>query len=348
MAMLGLDLFCGCGGTTYGLRTAGIDVVRGVDFDGRYAPTYQRNNPGAEYLVADIKTTNPGELVPDSLTARSESMVLSASPPCQPFSTLNRYRCADDPNRGMSEAILGVVRLARPEYAVIENVPAYRNSHDWSMLRGGLEVAGYRVSFRVENLAEYGVPQHRVRFVAVATLDSSCFPPMDPARRTMTVRDAIGGMEDDPDYYHYHTPEHLALMAALPKDGGSIFDLPERVRPPCRRTGHRRHTHSRMHWDSPSPTITTRNSFGSVRTVHPEFNRVLTVAEKARIQTFPDGYFRVDEHSSRPLCYKMMGNAVPPLYAFRLGMALLKHHQETKREVCVDAVVRPRRSSQRR
>ena len=339
--MLGLDLFCGGGGMTYGLRAAGIRVVCGVDVDARCASTYVRNNPGTKYHLANVKTANPAELVPGMVLDRSEPLVLSASPPCQPFSIANRYKRTDDPNSGMSQAILSVVRLAGPDYVVIENVPMFRHHPDWEMLRDGLVGAGYNVSSDVENLSRYGVPQHRRRFVAVATtVRSNASLQPAPTGRTMTVRDAIGGMPDTPD--HQQPAYQIALMSALPKDGGTVFDVPEALRPPCRRGGTRHYSHSRMYWDQPAWTVTAKYDIGSSRAVHPEFNRLLTVTERARLQTFPDGYFRVDASSSRRFCHHMMGNAVPPLYAFILGGVLLEHHQKSLYPTSyLDGVVTP-------
>lgn len=325
--MLGIDLFCGGGGMTYGLECAGIRVVRGVDIEPAYRGTYTRNNPGAEYVIADIGE-GAGSLVPESIRRRPGPLVMSASPPCQPFSALNRH-AADpdlDPRAGMSRGILGAVRAAAPEYVIVENVPAYRNSRDWRELRLGLEDIGYAVSVRTEDMGLYGVPQRRVRFVGIATTAPWCFAPAAAPGYAMTVRDAIGGMADAPD----HAPaRHIAdMMRLMPRDGGTIYDIPHHMRPPCRRRSHRRYSHSRLHWDRPAPTVTAKYDIGSARSIHPEYDRLLNVAERARLQTFPDGYFVVSEETSRRACHRMIGNAVPPLYAFRLGRAVLRHFHD--------------------
>jgi DNA (cytosine-5)-methyltransferase 1 len=50
-----IDFFCGAGGLTKGLTSAGIEVLAGVDNDERLKLTYERNNKTSKFLLQDIK-----------------------------------------------------------------------------------------------------------------------------------------------------------------------------------------------------------------------------------------------------------------------------------------------------
>ena len=83
--------------------------------------------------------------------------------------------------------------------------------------------------------------------------------------------------------------------------------------------GHR-NVYGRLDWDEPAGTITTKcNSFTRGKFAHPEENRNITMREAARLQSFPDDF--VFEGSKVDVAHQV-GNAVPPLLAQQLGIAL--------------------------
>ena len=103
------------------------------------------------------------------------------------------------------------------------------------------------------------------------------------------------------------------ILRIIP-DGGSIKDLPARLRP---KSGYA-NTYARLLPNVPSPTI-TRN-FGtpsSSRCVHPFQPRALSTREGARLQGFPDSYKFAGGKQSKNL---QIGNAVPPI----LGEAIAR------------------------
>lgn len=74
------------------------------------------------------------------------------------------------------------------------------------------------------------------------------------------------------------------------------------------------HKYHVMRWDEPSNTIPAHLYKDGLRHIHPDSKqaRTITVREAARLQTFPDDYEFI---TGTAIDYKMIGNAVPPLFA---------------------------------
>lgn len=111
--------------------------------------------------------------------------------------------------------------------------------------------------------------------------------------------------------------EKMQEILSLIPDGGSIEDIPERLRP----KSYFKNTYSRLLPNKPSPTI-TRN-FGtpsSSRCVHPFQNRALSTREGARLQGFPDDYVFFGAKGSKNL---QIGNAVPPIFGEVLARSII-------------------------
>jgi DNA (cytosine-5)-methyltransferase 1 len=79
-----IDLFCGIGGLTNGLKQAGIDVKAGIDFDKSCKYAYEINN-NAKFIGEDITKITGDDL--KKLWGKSKIKVLVGCAPCQPFST---------------------------------------------------------------------------------------------------------------------------------------------------------------------------------------------------------------------------------------------------------------------
>ena len=69
-----VDLFCGAGGLTCGLKREGLCVVAGVDMDGQYRYAYERNN-ASRFVERDIEGFSASEL--SDLFGTSEARVFS-------------------------------------------------------------------------------------------------------------------------------------------------------------------------------------------------------------------------------------------------------------------------------
>ena len=327
-----IDLFCGAGGLTRGLLDAGIRVVRGVDKDGTARETYERNNPGAEFMQADIR-----EVSPHAVTAgvdRSGGLLLAGCAPCQPFSN-HAPRGAADERRSLIGCVGALVESILPDYVLVENVPGFRkdNPHRTTFLKL-LDDNGYMIDDGVVDAKRYGVPQTRRRYVLLASRKGRITIPGGNGEHR-TVRDAISdfpeieaGLNDSPEVENHVSSglseRLLERIRLTPPDGGSRRNTPRELWTGCHlnHTGHT-DTYGRMRWDAPAPTLTCRCiSLSNGRFGHPEQHRAISVREAAALQSFGDDYVFYSNMSGNAV---HIGNAVPPLMAKALGESIAVH-----------------------
>ena len=83
-----VDLFCGIGGLSYGLRRRGIDVVAGYDVDPSCRYAYEANNDGASFVESNIRDLSYSDLKHHYRSA--DVSILVGCAPCQPFSAHTR------------------------------------------------------------------------------------------------------------------------------------------------------------------------------------------------------------------------------------------------------------------
>lgn len=252
---LAADLFCGAGGLSLGLTSAGFDVVLAVDSNDEALATHRAHHPG---LSVSWDLGDPDQVERVARLIRDTGITLVAGgPPCQPFSRAGRSMMRDlvrtgrrdvhDHRRDLWESFLGVVELARPPAVVMENVPDMALDRGMIILRAmieRLEAIGYSVEERVVDTWRYGVPQFRQRLILVALADGVEFTWPEEAVERVTVDNAIGdlppveggwrpanGDGTDPvatGWTPYEGPrtdfQRRARQGVLPVDSDRIFD----------------------------------------------------------------------------------------------------------------------------
>lgn len=334
--VIAVDLFCGAGGLTLGLESAGMEVSAGIDLDDRFRWAYEHNSR-ASFVRADISRLSAADIEPFFGGARVR--VLAGCAPCQPFSTYGRTRAASDERWTLLKSFGRIASELRPDVVTMENVPGLRDHDVFGQFVRALEETGYDVAHAVLDCADFSVPQHRKRLVLVAVRHGRAILPVPSTisdRRT--VRDAIGGLPPIPaGGADPRDPLHVSaalselnlerIRASLP--GGSWRDWPEELRAPC----HRRESgntypsvYGRMRWDEPAPTITTQcYGFGNGRFGHPEQDRAISLREAALLQSFPPEWqlFPPGERINMKAGGTAIGNAVPPKLGEAIGKAIL-------------------------
>ncbi|PLR81623.1 DNA (cytosine-5-)-methyltransferase [Bacillus canaveralius] len=324
MAFTAIDLFAGCGGLSEGLRQANFNVIASVEINKFAAQTYRLNHKETKLFDEDIRQLDVEEI--KKLLDGETLHLLSGCPPCQGFSSirrLNRNNPVEDSRNDLILEYLRFVKELKPLTIMMENVPAIVNYHLFHEVHRELIKMGYHIDFGIVDVANYGVPQRRKRFVMLGSrLANISIAQGNDLKRT--VRDVIGGLESTENTYdpvHKIYPKHVKrikeMIKKIPKDGGSRKDLPDEYILACHKKENVgfNDVYGRLRWDDVSSTITggcLNPSKG--RFLHPEEDRCISAREAALLQTFPANYeFPTDiPRSSIAL---MIGNALPPLFS---------------------------------
>jgi len=225
----------------------------------------------------------------------------------------------DDERNNLVTDFWRFVDAMRPKTVMLENVPAVAKFARFVEMRQRLRAIGYQTIDRVLDTSEYYVPQRRKRLIMLASRIHS--PSLArKARKRITVRQALANVGipgATGDALHgmgaTHSASVAAIIALIPKDGGSRRDLPPELQLDC----HKRcrgfaDVYGRMAWDDVAPTITGGcHSPSKGRFLHPSEDRAITLREAALLQGFPITYQFLVEHG-RGAIASMIGNALPP------------------------------------
>lgn len=318
-----LDLFCGCGGLTQGLRDAGYRVIGAIDNDAYALEAYRANHPRVKVFQSDIRRISAGQLMKDLGLRKGQLALLAGCPPCQGFSTmrtLNGAKRVSDKRNDLLFEFLRFTRVLRPRSLMLENVPGLAKDSRFRRFVARLEALNYNVEFKIVNASEHGVPQRRRRLIMLARAQGQTIAFPEAVTITRTVRDAIGnlptpGRTGDP---LHDLPEHRSekvrrLIAKIPRNGGSRSGLPAGMRLSChKRVDGFYDVYGRMAWDDVAPTITSGcHNPSKGRFLHPTRNRAITLREAALLQGFPPGY-KFPKELKKERVALMIGNALPP------------------------------------
>lgn len=350
--MNAIDLFAGCGGLSKGFMDAGFNIIVGVDNDQAALNTFAKNHNGAVALNADLSKQETFDEI-KRIAGDREIDVVIAGPPCQGFS-LTGPRNFDDERNKLYLAVIEIVKQYKPKAFIIENVPGmatlYKGQIKEEILRR-FKKMGYNIECKILCAADYGVPQIRKRLIFMGIRKDIGLPdfpkPLFAPENYRTCRDAIsdlpslidGVWEEEMVYTQKPQTEYQKLMRknstvlynhvgtnhtqmvidtiALVPEGGNYKDLPEGW-------GESRKFHmawTRLDGNAPARTVDTghRNLF------HYEYNRIPTVRESARMQSFPDDFVFTGTKTQQS---RQVGNAVPPILGQVLGEKLISIIQE--------------------
>jgi len=336
-----IDLFSGCGGSSLGFADEGFELRAAVDIDPWASETYAKNL-GLKPVIGDLYRISGHAILKEADLDIGETDVLIGCPPCQGFTRMRkRFSKGGDPRNDLVLVFAERVAEIRPKVVLFENVPGILQTEEgqyFKMLLRVLEENGYPrslMTWGILNAADYGVPQRRLRFILIAVRGDlgvkAELPPRTHApyrvakslglRSWVTVREAIGTLpplsagEKDPSIPNHEAPAHsekiLRLISMIPKDGGTIRDLPREFWLRChlRHEGYR-DVYGRLWWNDVANTITSGCTNASKgRFIHPEQDRALTPREAARLQGFPDTFIF---YGPLTAVARQIGNAMPP------------------------------------
>lgn len=336
-----IDLFSGCGGLSLGLKQAGFQVACAVELNPKAQETYRLNHTEVKLIPSDIRKVRVRTLMRELGMKAGQLDLLAGCPPCQGFSrirTRNKSSSDADARNDLIFEFLRFVRGFRPKTVMLENVPALKDDPRFATFWAEMQRLGYHGQPEIQDAAKFGVPQRRKRLIYLAVRGRYPLPELAATGEPKTVQDAIGalgpaGTSGDPihDIPENREPKTLALIRAVPHDGGSRTDLPEQFRLACHETTDGfRDVYGRMSWGEPAPTITGGcHNPSKGRFLHPVHDRAITLREAALLQGFPESYRFNAEHGKEAIAL-MIGNALPPPFISAHATALIKSIRKHK------------------
>lgn len=339
-----IDLFCGCGGLSYGFEKAGYNILLGVDNDEMALRTFKENHKNSKTICGDISQITYNHDIKEAIGDIKVDLVVGG-PPCQGMS-LSGPRKFDDPRNILYLSFIRLVNEIQPKAFIIENVPGLVGLFNGRIKDSILEKftsIGYRVNYKILTAADYGVPQNRKRVVFVGIKNNSFEFPVGNAELVScemalsdlpSLENGIGTeaanypIEPQNDYQRQmrlnssivenhiaanHSEKVKTVISMVP-DGGNYKSLPEEY------NGIRNFNiaWTRFHSSKPAPTIDT----GHRHHFHYKYNRVPTVRECARLQSFPDDFVFFGNKTQQ---FRQVGNAVPPIMAECIANELKKY-----------------------
>jgi DNA (cytosine-5)-methyltransferase 1 len=320
--MKALDLYSGVGGWSLGLRLSGIDVCASYERSEAANETNRQNNRHLA-ITTDIRKIDLN-MLPEDI------QVVVGSPPCTQFSFSNRGGNGDLSD-GLTDVIqfLRIVDRVKPAAWAMENVPRLSKILDEELKDGGClaEFRHLQINYDVFNMEEFGLPQRRRRCI-VGNFDFDLLRSYRKETERHTLGDVIDGLSTSP----VRDPLFGMVLSRANLHDHSLEESLDEEEARINRAAKLLHPiYNSMPFPDPLDravrTVTatcTRVSRESI--VVPTYRgsasyRRLTVRERASAQGFPISYqFYGASHGQK---LQMVGNAIPPLFAYFVGHALL-------------------------
>ncbi len=352
-----LDLFCGAGGLSKGFLDAGYTVILGVDYDDAALETFQKNHGDAKAMKLDLYDHSNIEVIVEYLKSKGifDLDVLVGGPPCQGFSYAGKMDINDKRNF-LYLAMVKLTERLKPKAVLLENVLAMIEANGGigaKRITEDFGAIGYKMTPKVLFAPDYGIPQVRRRVFFVGLKDSDDefeFPPaILDEEHYISCEQAISDLpslqtddgeiirgekiqeymtEPMSDYQRKmrgqssHVYNHIGSipiektkrMISMVPEGKNYLALPEEYR----KLYKYHEALTRYHSKKPSLTINT----GHRSHFHYKWNRIPTVRESARLQSFPDDFLFYGTQSEQ---FKQVGNAVPPMLGQIIAEQLKKY-----------------------
>ena len=340
-----VELFCGCGGTSLGFEMANYQTVLGVDILEPAISTFIKNHPTATAILGDIRQIS-ADMILSQLPPKVD--VVIAGIPCQGFSLNNRKRNDFDERNFLYKELLRILSVIRPNAVMVENVSGIRSSLNGEIVesieKGIWETCGLKVKHKLLTACEYGVPQIRKRVVFIGVKNEEGFD-FDEIIKTHgpgcpkpfnTVYDAIGDLpiiESGGTADIYTVMPQTEYQVLMRKGCGKLLNHVAPTHPqetidkiantiPGEPMYPRFKQRIRLKWDDLSPTQVSGGIRPQFQFGHPAQARGLTIRERCRIQSFPDTF---EVMGGLVQARVQTGNAVPPLLAKAVALALKKY-----------------------
>jgi DNA (cytosine-5)-methyltransferase 1 len=328
-----LSLFAGAGGLDIGFHDAGFDICEMVEIEDRFVTTLRANCGEGRYLGEAIPTCiDICQYLPSD---GSQVDFIIGGPPCQSFSAAGRrasgVQGTDDDRGKLFREYVRLLRELKPRGFLIENVygiTGAQGGKPWAEITQAFTAAGYRLSYRILDAADYGVPQHRERMFIVGCRDHEFrFPvpthgPDSPGFNPVyTAGEAVSGAAvTDSERETGLQGRYGHLLEQVPPSLNYSFFTVEMGHPNPVFAWRSKFSDFLYKADPYSPIRTLKAQGGQYTGPFHWSSRPFAISEIKRLQTFPDAYHVVGR---RQLAMQQIGNSVPPQLARVLALEIL-------------------------
>ena len=344
-----ISLFSGAGGCSLGYASAGVNIIAAFDNWKEAVNTYNSNFKGDKAKILDLSSCDFKSVKDNARINKGELDFIIGGPPCQGFSSLGKQD-RSDPRNKLIDNYTNAIDVFSPRWFMMENVEGILTTGDGDFIVSAVErfvSLGYSIYLKKIYMHEYSVPQRRKRVIVVGSKEGKqfSFPPVTASASgfrfkygVRTLHSAISDLEniDIPLINHIRKEEQGIKYERIKslKQGQSMKDLPKELQhesfsrrasrrvcdgTPSEKRGGAPSGMKRLVYNEPSLTIT---GSATSELIHPTEDRMLTIRECARIQTFPDNFLFCGTDSQQ---MQQIGNAVPPLFAKLMAMQIMKY-----------------------
>ena len=356
-----VDLFAGAGGLSLSFEQAGFDVAAAVEIDPIHCAIHHFNFPHSATICASVVDLSGNDIRMRSDIGDRDIDVLCGGAPCQGFSLIGHRALDDPRNQLVFHYVRLLKELRPKYFVFenVKGLTVGTHRKFLNEVVEEIIAAGYDVllPWKVLNAAEYGVPQDRRRLFLVGARRGLPLPDYPEPTGTVTVKQAIGDLPDadrfaellhsDSVIAKFRTTSKYARRLRGIEDDPSDFGYSRmhdgNLITSSARTEHTELSKARFsatpHGETESisrflkldpngvcntlraGTDSARGAFTSPRPIHPDYPRVITVREAARLHSYPD-WFRF--HTTKWHGFREIGNSVPPLLGRAVAAEIIK------------------------
>lgn len=306
MTIRAIDLFCGAGGSSWGARKAGVEIVAGFDMWPLAGKVYQDNFPEAKFYKGKLEYIRPREIAEEL----GKIDLILASPECTNHSPAKGNHSRSEASRRTAFQVVRFARILRPRWIIIENVVSMKNWDRYAPFIRQLENMGYHIREQTLDAANFGVPQSRKRLYIICSRETEPAEIVPSPNATRRSASHIVNMNGKYTFSPLKGPKRA--QATLERANRAIEALgPRRKFLLVYYSSDGSGAGGWQRLDAPLRTITTLDRFAFVKPSKDGYKMRMLQVPELRAAMGLSAKFQI-RHGSRRDQIRLLGNAVCP------------------------------------
>lgn len=299
-----IDLFAGIGGFRIPMQESKGKCVFTSEFNLHAQRSYDLNYGEVPF----------GDITKLDLNIVPKHDVLTAGFPCQPFSISGRMKGFEDTRGTLIYNVFQIIQLRQPKVVFLENVKHLIHHDGGETLRvilKDLESLGYKVSWKLLNASDFGVPQNRERIIIIGHKEKKFDFAKVKIKPRVILKDFL---ETDADFEYLNEPYTIIDDYKIQESGLIFIGYRNKkirtagVRPGTENLSRVHKQPNRIYSaEGLHPALPSQESSGRFWIYDNGKVRKLTINECYRIMGFPDKFKKINNTSE---LYRQIGNSV--------------------------------------